>query len=115
MTTTLTVLVTRNASGRIRGFLASCMCEVAPGVYTAPRMTTAVRDRVWKVLEEWTIPGADMAMVMVWPDARYNGGQAIRTLGTPQTTVYEHGGVFLTRRAWSPSSPEAPPTPDAKV
>ena len=42
----MTVVVTRNVPGRYRGFLASCMLEVAPGVYTNPGMTRAVRERV---------------------------------------------------------------------
>ena len=49
----MTVVVTRNVVDRFRGFLASCMLEVAPGVYTAPRMNAAVRNRVWLVMEEW--------------------------------------------------------------
>ncbi|NJN36487.1 MAG: hypothetical protein HC794_04785 [Nitrospiraceae bacterium] len=32
----------RNAPGRYRGFLASCMLELAPGVYTSPQMSEAV-------------------------------------------------------------------------
>lgn len=46
----MTVVVTRNVEERYRGFLASCMLEIAAGVYTGPRMTTGVRDRVWIAL-----------------------------------------------------------------
>ena len=49
----MTVVVTNNVPNRFRGFLASCMCEIAPGGYTAPRLTKAVRERVWAVLESW--------------------------------------------------------------
>jgi len=49
----MTVVVTRNVSGRTRGFLASCMLEVAPSVYCAPRMSKGVRDRVKSVLDDW--------------------------------------------------------------
>ncbi|MEI2616046.1 MAG: type I-E CRISPR-associated endoribonuclease Cas2e [Thermomicrobiales bacterium] len=45
--------MTRNVPDRFRGFLASVMCEVTPGVYTSPGMTRAVRERVWAVMEEW--------------------------------------------------------------
>ena len=34
----MTVVVTRNAPMRYRGFLASCMLEIGAGVYTSPRM-----------------------------------------------------------------------------
>jgi CRISPR-associated protein Cas2 len=49
----MTVLVTRDLAPRFRGFLASCMLEVAPGVYTSPKMTRAVRERVWQVIQDW--------------------------------------------------------------
>lgn len=42
----VTLIVTRNAPDRFHGFLASCMLEVAPGVYVSPRMGRAVRERV---------------------------------------------------------------------
>ena len=35
------------------GFLASCMLEIAPGVYTQPDMSVSVRERVWTVLSGW--------------------------------------------------------------
>ena len=50
----MTVVVTRNAPERYRGFLASCMLEIAPGVYTSPRMSDGVRERVWEVCLEWS-------------------------------------------------------------
>ena len=43
----MTVIVTVNVDARYRGFLASAMLEIAPGVYTAPRMTSGIRERVW--------------------------------------------------------------------
>ncbi|MCP4657301.1 MAG: type I-E CRISPR-associated endoribonuclease Cas2 [bacterium] len=91
-------MVTRNAPGRTRGFLASCMCEIAPGVYTAPRMTVGVRDRVWNVLESWHEDDAQRGILMTWQDPNRQGGQAVRTLGWPQQELWEHNGVFLTKR-----------------
>ena len=49
----MTVVVTVNVAARYRGFLASAMLEIAPGVYTAPRMTSGIRERVWAVLATW--------------------------------------------------------------
>ena len=43
----MTVVVTINVEARYRGFLASAMLEIAPGVYTSPQMTQG-------------IPGADL-------------------------------------------------------
>lgn len=74
------------------------MCEIAPGVYTAPRMTAAVREHVWRVLEGWFFAGVpDSVVVMTWPDLRRVGGQAIKILGSPKTELHEHDGSFLVR------------------
>jgi CRISPR-associated protein Cas2 len=94
----MTIVVTRNSPERFRGFLASCMCEIAPGVYTAPRMTQAVRDRIWNVLESWFRPAAEHAVLMTWPESTLPGGQDFRFLGTPRQDLCEHDGVFLARR-----------------
>ncbi len=94
----MTVLVTRNASGRVRGFLASCACELAPGVYTAPRMSDAVRDRVWDVLVDWTSHDADCSVVMTWPDRSQPSGQSVRLLGVPACDLVVVDGVVLVRR-----------------
>lgn len=93
----MTVVVTRNSPGRVRGFLASCMCEIAPGVYTAPRMTAGVRGRVWAVLEKWFEAGRDDAILMTWVDDSLPGGQAIHALGSPRQEMHDHHGVFLAR------------------
>lgn len=94
----MTVVVTREVPGRFRGFLASCMCEIAPGVYTAPRMTAGVRERLWSVLEEWWMAYPDGSVLMTWPDATLAGGQNLRVLGLPRQDLYDHCGVFLARR-----------------
>lgn len=105
----MTVVVTRNVSGRFRGFLASVMCEIAPGVYTAPRMSRGVRDRVWSVLEGWWKLGDDAMIVMTWPDSVLPGGQEVRVLGGPpayetnepakpsKRDLVKHDGVYLAR------------------
>ena len=107
----MTVVVTRNVRGRFRGFLASVMCEVAPGVYTAPRMNRGIRERVWAVLQSWWTHGEDALIVMTWPDSTLPGGQEVRVLGekSPEThgdsakplrrQLVKHDGVYL---AWTP-------------
>ncbi|MEZ4326150.1 MAG: type I-E CRISPR-associated endoribonuclease Cas2e [Polyangiales bacterium] len=100
----MTLIVTRNAPERTRGFLASCMCEVAPGVYTSPRMSKAVRERVVHVLESWYRLGSSEGYVVTWPDGSLPGGQAFLCLGTPTTELYDHDGVFLTRHRHSSGS-----------
>lgn len=102
----MTVVVTRNVPGRFRGFLASCMCEVAPGVYTSPRLSRAVRERIWAVLEDWFRPLPEWAIVMTWPDRNLSGGQAFLTLGVPKTTLADLHGVFLAHRELTESQLE---------
>lgn len=95
----MTVVVTRNAPERFRGFLASCMLELAPGIYTSPAMSDAVRERVWAVCCEWagSLPG-DGGVLMTWRDARRPGGQAILTVGWPRKELAELDGLWLDRR-----------------
>lgn len=95
----MTLVVTRNVPERFRGFLASVMCEVTSGVYTAPKMTRAVRDRVWAVMDEWfqATANPDQAVVMTWPDPKAPGGQMFRTLGIPRICLHEHDGMILVR------------------
>ncbi|WP_083908813.1 type I-E CRISPR-associated endoribonuclease Cas2e [Thioalkalivibrio thiocyanodenitrificans] len=98
----MTAVVTRNVSPRVRGFLASAMLEVAPGVYSAPRISPAVRDRVWGVLEEWFVNEREASIVMLWQDKEMPGGQAMRVLGSPPVTLIDVDGLLLARRAASP-------------
>lgn len=94
----MTLAVTRNVSARMRGFLASSMLELAPGVYSAPRMSAAVRERVWAVLSDWFRAEQDASIVMVWADSSIPGGQNVRTLGLPPVELIELDGIVLTRR-----------------
>lgn len=94
----MTLVVSVNAPGRIRGFLASCMLEVAPGVYTSPDMTGAVRDRVWEVLESWWDEWPETSLVMTWVAPSEPGGQGLRTLGQPPHELVATESVVLMRR-----------------
>ncbi|MDA8217740.1 MAG: type I-E CRISPR-associated endoribonuclease Cas2e [Dehalococcoidales bacterium] len=94
----MTIIVTRDVALRFRGFLASCMLEIAPGVYTSPGMTRGVRDRVWGVLTDWYLEIGDGSVLMTWTDSKAPGGQGILTLGTPQEEIEEYDGIFLCRR-----------------
>ncbi len=94
----MTVVVTRDVPARFRGFLASCMLEIAPGVYTSPGMTRAVRERVWGVLLDWHSHECTGSVVMTWPDASAPGEQAVLLLGEPPKELYEVDGLVLVRR-----------------
>lgn len=92
----MVVVVTRDVADRYRGFLASCMLEIAPGVYTAPRMTAGVRDRVWHVLDEWFGRLGGGSIVMTWRDTKEPCGQGLRVLGLPVRTFVELDGGLVT-------------------
>lgn len=97
----MTMVVTRNAEPRVRGFLASCMLEVANGTYASPNMSLAVRERVWSVLEKWDVGSRGDGVVMVWPDGGSPGGLTIRTRGEPPVQLRSASGVALSRRELS--------------
>lgn len=104
----MTVLVTVDVAPRFRGFLASCMLEIAPGVYTAPRMSPAVRDRVWSVLTEWFAELGGGGIVMTWREPSQPGGQGLAFLGTPPRELHDADGLFLARRPLPPDNPADP-------
>ena len=93
----MTIAVTRNAPGRFGGFLCSCMQEIAPGVYAAPRMKKAVRERVWKVMLEWAeLLPEDGGVVLLWRSRSAPSGLGVRFVGWPKKELVEHEGVWLT-------------------
>ena len=92
----MVVVVTRDVADRYRGFLASCMLEIAPGVYTAPRMTAGVRERVWAVLADWFGALGGGSVVMTWRDPKQPCGQGLLTLGIPARTFVELDGGLIT-------------------
>ncbi len=94
----MTVAVTRNVSDRMRGFLASSMLELSAGVYTAPRLSSAVRERIWLVIENWWKYESNASIVLLWADGAYPGGQRVRVLGVPPVELVEVDGVLLAKR-----------------
>ena len=94
----MTVVVTRNISPRMRGFLASVMLELAPGVYTGARVSAAVRERIWAVLSEWFPHEREASIVMAWAEPGKPGGQSVLLLGLPPLELVEVDGLVLTRK-----------------
>lgn len=95
----MTIAVTRNTPNRFNGFLASCMQEIAPGVYVAPVMKKSVRERVWAVMMEWSeLLGNEGGVVLFWRNADAPSGLSIRLLGWPKKEFVNHEGMWLTLR-----------------
>ena len=93
----MTVVVTVNVERRYMGFLASAMLEIAPGVYTAPMMTSGIRDRIWDVLSRWYYQLGQGSIVMTWRDPSAVGEQSIRTLGETPKSIVDADGVYLVK------------------
>lgn len=94
----LVVIVTRDVADRFRGFIASVMLEVAPGVYISPRMSKGVRERTWSVLADWHGREPSGSLVMIWRDLDAIGGVGLMQLGTPPRELVEADGMWITRR-----------------
>ena len=93
----MTVVVTVNVEARYRGFLASAMLEIAPGVYTAPQMTSGIRERVWDVVSKWYYELGQGSIVMTWRDPSAVGEQQILTLGEAPKEIVDADGVYLVK------------------
>lgn len=93
----MTIAITRNVPDRFNGFVGSCMHEIAPGVYAAPRMKKSVRERLWKVMMDWSelIPD-DGGVVLFWRSQKAPSGLGIRVLGWPKKELVEYEGMWLT-------------------
>jgi len=98
MTAQTTMIVTRDVEARYRGFLTSVMLEIAPGVYVSPRMSVAVRKRVWDVLSDWWHALGRGAIVMVWREVKAPGELRIETLGEAPKEIVDADGVLLVKR-----------------
>ena len=93
----MTVIVTVNLEARYRGFLASVMLEIAPGVYTSPNMTSGIRERIWDVLRRWYYELGQGAIVMTWRDPSGVGDQQVLTLGEAPKEIVDADGVYLVK------------------
>ena len=94
----MTVIVTRDVADRYRGFLASVMPEVAPGVYIAPELSRGVRERVWAVLKDWWLALPGGSIVLAWKDDNAPGRLGIASLGTPVRKLADFDGVLVVAR-----------------
>ncbi|WP_459617085.1 type I-E CRISPR-associated endoribonuclease Cas2e [Bordetella sp. 2513F-2] len=95
----LVVIVTRDVPDRFRGFLSSTMLEVAPATYVSPHMSKGVRERIWKVLQEWHEALDQGSVIMIWRDNNATGGVGLSHLGTPPKKLLEVDGMWIARKS----------------
>lgn len=94
----MVVIITRDVEARYRGFLGSVMLELAPGVYSHPRMSTGVRVRIWSVMSDWYSQLQRGSIVMTWADSTANGGLGLVSLGEPPKEIVAYNAMLLVRR-----------------
>lgn len=92
----LTMVITRDVAARYRGFLASVMPEIAPGVYVSPALSSAIRVRIWAVLEHWWSDAPGGSILLAYPSAATDGGLAILSVGLPPVCLAVLDGVLVT-------------------
>ncbi|MGO9391817.1 type I-E CRISPR-associated endoribonuclease Cas2e [Rhodoblastus sp.] len=93
----MVVVITRDVEPRYRGFLASTMLELAPGVYSHPRMSAGVRNRIWDVLSDWHSQLHRGGIVMTWAEKGAHGGLGLATLGEPPKEIVAYNAMLLVR------------------
>lgn len=101
----MVVIITRDVEPRYRGFIGSVMLELSAGVYAHPRMSPAVRQRVWSVLSDWHAQLRRGSIVMTWAESAANGGLGLATLGEAPKNIVGHDAMLLVRRSLRGSSP----------
>lgn len=94
----MTVIVTRDVESRYRGFLASVMLEIAPGIFVSPDMNSSVRVRIWQVMQDWHDKLGRGAITMISTDKKSPSGLALMQLGTPPYEIRDIDGLWLARR-----------------
>jgi CRISPR-associated protein Cas2 len=94
----MTVVVTRDVVDRYRGFLASVMPEVAPGVYVSPELSRGVRERLWGVVSEWWNERPGGSVLLAWKDDNAPGRLGLATLGLPPVALADVEGVLLVHK-----------------
>ena len=107
----LTLIVTRDVEDRYRGFLGSLMLEVAPGVYVAPRLSKATRERVVAVIGGWHALLRRGSLTIIWRASDQPGGIGLLTFGEAPKDVAEVDGLLLMRRPLRSQTSEAAAPP----
>lgn len=93
----MTVIITRDVELRFRGFIASVMVEVAPGVYISPALSSGARARIWEIMRMWHDELRNGSITLIWKDSSQKHGIGLKQLGVPPKDIYDHEGYLLIR------------------
>lgn len=92
----MTVIVTRNVEDRFRGFILSCMPEIAAGLYVSSNLNAGVRDRLWTVIDRWHAQLPNGSIQMIIEDKNSPSGIKVLSLGEPAKEIVNFDGYYLT-------------------
>lgn len=95
----LTLVLTRNAPDRLRGFLRSVFLEIDAGVYVSALMTRKGRERIWEEIEPFHVEGT--YAVMVWEDAHKPARFEFRKSGNSPYVIRLLDGLPVLMRSLS--------------
>jgi CRISPR-associated protein Cas2 len=89
----LTVVVTRNAPDRLRGFLRSTMVEVSSHTFLSVFLTKRAREAIWAEVAPF---GSDnVSVLMVYEDSTLATRCVVRISGEPQRDFLVLDGLLL--------------------
>lgn len=91
------VVVTRNASPRISGFLASALLRVSSNCYIGPRLSSRVRQKIIDVTTEFAAHDQEVSITFVWSDAGAVSGVASAHVHEPLSEIIDIDGILVVR------------------
>ncbi len=94
----MTLVVTRDVADRYRGFLASTMPEIGPGIFVSPELSRGVRERLWRVMSDWWAEMPGGSITLAWKDDAAPGRLGILSLGLPPRSLIDLDGALLVYR-----------------
>lgn len=89
------VAVTRNASPRIAGFLASTLLRVSATCYVGPRITSRARQKIIDVVAEFASYDREASVTFVWTDEGAVSGVAVAHVSEPCTNIIDIDGIMV--------------------
>ncbi|MNU42822.1 putative ssRNA endonuclease [compost metagenome] len=91
----MTVIITRDVEERYRGFILSCMPEIAPGVYASSNLNQGIRERLWAVVWDWHAQIGRGSISMIHEDRTSPSGLHIRSVGEPAKELIDFDGFYV--------------------
>ncbi len=92
---TMTVIITRDVEERYRGFILSCMPEIAPGIYASANLNQGIRERLWFVVSDWHRQAGRGSISMIHEEKTSPSGLHIKSVGEPAKELIDFDGFYV--------------------